>query len=53
MGRTLWNVGHVEEAEGEVLVAGDVPRHASIRDDLGKLPDAFHDPTQRGNDLGG
>ena len=37
MGRTPWDVCHVRETEGEVLVVGTVPGRASVRDDLRKL----------------
>ena len=34
LGRTSRNMGHVRVTEGEVLVTGIVPGHASVRNDL-------------------
>ena len=34
-----------EKIKREVLVAGTLPGHASVRNDLRKLPDALHSPT--------
>ena len=45
LGWTLWDVGHIREAKGEVMVAGTIPRHASVHDDLRKLSGALHSPT--------
>ena len=45
LGRAPWDVGHVQEVEGEVLVAAIVPGRASVRNNLRKLLDALHSPT--------
>ena len=44
-GPSTGGVGNVREAEGEVLVAGNVQRRAPLRDNMRELLGTFRDPT--------
>ena len=44
---TPGNVGHVREAQREVLVARNVQGCAPVHDDIQELPNAFWNPTPR------
>ena len=41
LGQDIEGMGHVREAEGEVLVAGDVQGHAPLPVNMRGLPNAF------------
>ena len=46
-GPSTGGVGNVREAEGEVLVAGNVQGRAPLRVDMRALPNALSDPASR------